>query len=297
MTTPDKPNVKLSLVFVTPELARKWLGGPAVPNRKESRPRIEMLRRALRAGRFPLSWDAIAFDESMRRQNGAHRLRAIAEEEIGAWMLVVRGLSDAAFIVGDQGVKRTFTQVLQTRDVKNAGPLAAASRLLWQYLNGHPIAARGSGAAADITALESLFFVERPEFRSYDSAGISLSAGAPLGSPGLGIVLSYLIGRIGEEGERFLYLLETGDGLKVGDPILALRRRLLTMHRQRGTAKGSDATYKAALVIKAWNLWLIGARVEKIGWQRGGRNPEAFPVIETPPSEETRIETPDERLT
>lgn len=240
-------------------------------------------------GEWRLSWDAIAFDEDGHRRNGKHRLLAFllateTKAELRVPFLVLSNVSSEAVDVSDQGAKRTMGQVLRMRGVEGAAVLAPALRLMWQFLNGHAIGARRSDAAPDVSEMLAVLD-EHPGLRDHVTIGGRLRRDAPLGSDGLSVLLAYLFTRIApDEAEVFLDRLCTGVDLEEGDAILALRQELQKLHGRTATSKGIDVTYKAALVINAWNRWVLGLPTfpKDLRWRRGGARPEPFPVIEVP---------------
>ena len=73
----------------------------------------------------------------------------------------------------------------------------------------------------------------------------------------------------------FLKKVETGEDLKPGHPVLALRRRLLS--DMRSLKKMREVEYNA-LIIKAWNAYRTGEDIQVLSWKGGGASPELFPV-------------------
>lgn len=274
--------------LVTPEVAAQWLEGPSADIRQARKSRIDRYARVMELGRWRPSWDGIAFGANGERLNGNHRLKAVVRSNVACWFLVVRGLPAEALIIGDQGTKRTTRQVLAQMGERNPSALAAALRYLWQWRTGYQIGDKSQDASPDVTDLLDLLKKE-PGLRGSVPAGTQLRRNAGLGSDGLGIVLSHLFTETDpDEADAFFDQLAHGTTLQPGDPILVLREALIRLGRGAGATKGIDVTYKAAIIVKAFNLWRAGARIESIGWRRGGKSPEAFPGIE-PASERTRV--------
>lgn len=104
----QKPLLKTELIFVTPEMAKDWLRKNA-GNRKLKRHKVAKLRADLRHGRFKTTHQGIAFNCNGDLKDGQHRLTAIAEEGIAAWMMVTTGLPNEAVTVIDRGAGRSLT--------------------------------------------------------------------------------------------------------------------------------------------------------------------------------------------
>lgn len=277
MNPTDVPDGDVTKEFITPELAAEWLGGPSVPNRKRNEARVERYALSILGNVWGLSWDCIAFNKANERMNGEHRLAAIVESGVGVWTLVVRNLDDVAYVYGDQGGKRQFRQLLEMRGISYAGPLQAATRLLWQYRHGHMLADKTSKAIPEITDLDWLFTHECPDLVEYAKPGIALNDDASFGSEGLAIVLLYIFNEHDPvNAEAFFDQLASGEELHKGDAILVLRNKLYKMHENTRASKGSDSTFKAAITFKAFNAWRRHETLTGIGWRPG----ELFPVLD-----------------
>jgi hypothetical protein len=274
--------------LVEPAQAAEWLAGPSAQVRQTLKARVSRYARIMKAGKWQLGWDGIAWLDNGERVNGDHRLKAVVESGVPCYFWIIRGLPQGAVTVGDQGTKRTTRQVLGQMGEPNPSALAPALRYLWQWRNGWQIGDKSQGASPDVTELLDLLRIE-PGIRGSVSQGQSLRKHAGLGSDGLGIVLAYLLIESDRaQAEVFLDQLMYGTSLEAGDPILVLRRRLGELRSGSGATKGIDVTYKAAITIKAFNFWRAGVRIEKLGWMRGGKSPESFPGIE-PAQELTRV--------
>ena len=101
-----KPDLKSDLIFVTPEMAREWLKRNK-NNRKLKIHKVAKLRDDLRHGRFRTTHEGLAFNCNGDLKDGQHRLTAIVEEGIGAWMMVTTGLRDDAVIAINRGSIRS----------------------------------------------------------------------------------------------------------------------------------------------------------------------------------------------
>ena len=105
MQTTDKPKLKSEMMFVTPEMATQWLEKNS-NNRSVRRHRVKKLRDDLKNNRFYATHQGIAFNCNGDLKDGQHRLTAISEEGIGAWMMVTTGLPLSALAYVDRGSGR-----------------------------------------------------------------------------------------------------------------------------------------------------------------------------------------------
>lgn len=89
------PQVVCALEFVTPEMAKKYLE-KNIPNRPFSAAHAASLSRDIKAGKWQLTHQGIAFDENGFLIDGQHRLNAIILAGVGIYMFVTRQLSAGA---------------------------------------------------------------------------------------------------------------------------------------------------------------------------------------------------------
>lgn len=103
-----------SLVQVTPELALSWLE-KNTRNRALRQSTVNRYAEDMRAGRWMVSPDAIAFDTSGAVVNGQHRLWAVVEAGIPVPMTVMDGLQPDVVTVLDDHLKRSLKDVVAIR--------------------------------------------------------------------------------------------------------------------------------------------------------------------------------------
>lgn len=105
-----KPDIKVELIFITPEMAEQMLGGNT-HNRQKRRWWIEAMASAMRRGEWITTHQGVAFTASGRLLDGQHRLEAIISNKTGVWMLVTTGINEEAFKVIDNGIKRSLADL------------------------------------------------------------------------------------------------------------------------------------------------------------------------------------------
>jgi hypothetical protein len=80
-----------------------------------------------------------------------------------------------------------------------------------------------------------------------------------------------------EAADAFLQRVHTGVGLVEDDPVLRLREQFLS---RRVTAYGRPSReHDLALMIKAWNAYIVGRPLRQLKWNRGGIRQEPFPYM------------------
>lgn len=93
-------------VRITPKLAAEWLRTNQ-GNRKIRKMTVDAYARDMRAGKWKVTHQGIAFDERGHLLDGQHRLAAVILADTPVTMLVVRGVARENLQVVDAGVHRT----------------------------------------------------------------------------------------------------------------------------------------------------------------------------------------------
>lgn len=131
MAMPDNvtplPKPAASIVYVTPEMAERWLGMNKV-NRNIRNSRVAQFARDMQRGHWHLTGEAVKFGKSGNLLDGQHRLRAVIESGCTVPMFVVRGIDDDAQTVLDTGSARTAADNLGMQGYKNAQLVASIAR-------------------------------------------------------------------------------------------------------------------------------------------------------------------------
>lgn len=100
------PQVQL----ITPEMAKVYLS-KNINNRQQRGWYVSCLAKAIKRGDWILTHQGIGISKSGRLLDGQHRLQAIIEANTPVPMLVSTGVSDEAYKVLDNGIKRTLSDL------------------------------------------------------------------------------------------------------------------------------------------------------------------------------------------
>jgi len=272
----DMPaGINVSLETITPELAAQWLERGGI-NRHLSSARVSKLAAAIRRGEWQITGDAIALDADGKVRNGQHRLRACVESGTPIMGLVIRNVAEQAFDVMDTGRSRTVSDVFSIRGYKNIYGLQAAVRnlMLLEYTGRIIESTRESREL--VTTVSALAYLEtHPEIVEGTQLGDTVRL-VMAGGHGLWGAMLTLFLRVNREATyEFQDRLVNGEALMRGDPILVLRNHQLAEMRQFITRDAAQKEILGGTIIRAWNLWRAGERVEswaKLAW-RPGREP------------------------
>lgn len=105
--------METKVVNITPDMAKEWLEKNMAHNRPVLASTVHAYARQMRAGKWNLTHQGIAFDENGELIDGQHRLRAIIEANIPVQMNVtynVHRQPGEVFTI-DMGRKRTYASI------------------------------------------------------------------------------------------------------------------------------------------------------------------------------------------
>lgn len=268
--TPAMKAMRFDIVTVTPEVATEWLARPWARQRTLSGAVVAKYARAMEEGRWEEpSLDPIGFTPDGELGNGQHRLQAVIKSGWRGDMLVAFDVPPENFLVMDTGRKRQATQFVR---LQNASLVTAAVRIILWYDRVRP-KPLGGGSATSFDNDEVIGFIDehaegleavarraRAVYKHTEIPG-SVHAGA--------LFIALRDGVDPEVVEDWTNGLETGVGLRPGDPRLALRDWAVR-HKNASRADQWMA------VVTALNAHIHGRTMLRI--QRGDGEP---PVIKT----------------
>lgn len=114
---------------VGPDLAKLWLSS-SPGNRDLRKWWVEQLAAQMKAGNWQISPQGIAFDEVGALLDGHHRLEAVVLSGVTVKMLVMTGFPRSSYLVLDQGVKRTISDVTEIPSKESEAIILAAKIML-----------------------------------------------------------------------------------------------------------------------------------------------------------------------
>lgn len=105
--------MKSEVINITPTMAKKWLGANYTKNRKLRATVVSRYARDIKAGKWIVTHQSIAFNTRGELIDGQHRLAAIIEADTDTKQMVTRDVPCAAFSHVDLGFSRTAEDVLR----------------------------------------------------------------------------------------------------------------------------------------------------------------------------------------
>lgn len=248
---------RTEIMTITPELATQWLEGNT-HNRQVKPKVVQVYLEDMREGRWLLNGSTIVFDETGRLLDGQHRLWACIESDRPFPSIVVRGLSEAAFMTIDQGQKRTPADHLYVAGHRvsqgNQPRLAASAQLVWRYRHN-------DWAKSKLQADDLVSTLDQEPGLAY-WVGTCASVGGRLkGWASVTAAVLYLGSRgRPQKAEEFSERFKTGADLGPGSPVLVLRNRALNQ-----SSRGLDRQEKMWMVTSCWNHFAQDRPMHKFG--------------------------------
>lgn len=282
----SNPNkVEAKVIKVGPETAKLWLARN-LNNRTITRSAVETIKSDILAGRWRLSGQTISFDPQGILMDGQKRLTAIVETGIACDILVAGEVPPDSYSTYDIIQRRTLGQQLHHEGYQSYINLGSAVNYLWKYENGKM---ESNEALPSHAALLEDTLVRHPKLTE------SVAFIEPLNklrlAPHGGLsMLHYIASQLfvtsaRQVADRFFESLLIGGSLKPGEPIFALRERLLHGSRNGGGASGRapiksarmQPTEKLAFIVKTWNAVREGRPLKVLRWATRGEGAEKFP--------------------
>lgn len=272
VTSIEKPSA--SIVHVTPEIAKRWLGRNAV-NRKLKGGKMARYARDMAAGRWQLTGEAIKFSHDGRLLDGQNRLNAVIESGQTVAMFVVRGLDDESQAVMDSGAARKTADNLHMAGYKNSVALASTVRNILRMQRGTS-AWNYEPSSAEIQQ----WIDENPEISLVVGLAVSHSRSTDVKASTLGASAWLITETSGfAAAELFWRTAATKVGLRKNDPTLALTSAFAEARRQK---RSYDLRAEISAIVRAYNAWVSGKSMAFIRFLVEG-NPVALPPVSRQP--------------
>ena len=265
---------------LTPEMATKWLAQEDI-NRKLKFKHLGRVMRKIEQEGWMETGDSIKFDWNGHLVDGQHRLLAIKNTGKGGKAVVVTGLNPNIFTELDSNKTRSSGDALHIKGYQYENNLASAARhmIAWEQgvFNGTVSGGRFETAPSNADILRTV--KKHPGL--YESV-VSTSSRrnlARLLTPSLAGFFHYLFSGIDAETAMvFFDELDKGENLKVNNPAFVLREKIRDTFNSRVKMSQHE---RAALIIKAWNMYLNGtpATGHNLKFRAYGPRADPFPEV------------------
>lgn len=271
--------VSSRLEYIDATKAANWLSRN-VRNRPLRTRLLKRISDQIRRGEWELNGESIIWANDNTIIDGQHRLQAIVDAGVsapGLPCIVVYGVSPDAYKSIDSGASRLAKDDLGLLGYVNTTILAAAAAMLHTFRNFGTMLPAGQNRPTRAQTVQML--MNEPTLADSVKMADNIHRRMPNMFKTQTIVLHHLFSEIDPElNELFWTLIVEGAELPKDSPILALRNRINGFAGSRMRNAYTAAEY-GALVIKAWNAWIVGQKVAILRWKGIGKFSEDFPQI------------------
>ncbi|MDF2748436.1 MAG: hypothetical protein K0S98_2723, partial [Propionibacteriaceae bacterium] len=244
------------LLTVNPKLAQTWLDTVNTRNRTINPRRVDEHARAMMAGAWVLSNDAITFDTDGKLLNGQHRLSAVVKSNTKQVFVVVEGADPEDQNIMDSGMARRAGQQLHIAGWKNGSTVAAIARVLLRWNTGSMLTAYRPTiqeiaifAGTWPTRLE---VATEHAMRVCRRIELNRALVGALAFTAYGLAASEPERLTVEQVAEFFQLLETGANMPADHPVMVLRDRATRYRRERIKQPEAAQLYD---LVRTWNAY------------------------------------------
>lgn len=259
-------NITSSIEFITPEIARELLSMNN-NNRPMRKGIVKFYMSEIVRGHWQVNGESIKIASDGTILDGQHRLEAISLTGIGMHTFIVRGLDRNVFTTIDNGKARNHADYLSISGVEgNTTTLAAAARISMYFNNDGVFKTKGANGTNKVSPEDIVIYVEKHSGLQESLGKIQNRIGKII-PQSIAVGCHYIFSIIDmEKTDQFFNSLCTGEGLKLGSPILALRNRLISL-RGDGRAGEGHRRMLVYYVVHAWNSFMKDRELKEIKYQ------------------------------
>jgi hypothetical protein len=222
--------------------------------------------------------DAIGLDTDEGVINGQHRLNAVIEADMPIRALVVRNVNPDVIKIIDQGMHRTFAQLLEMNGYDYPTIVAGAVDWLYKMINDFE---RSTPTAQKATVPQLLdVFNEHPNVINSIEPAFQAWQKTRVDRPML-TAYHYAFASVDPDGaDDFFEQLATGIGVGADTPVYTLRERYLA-EQAKADGKKASKYELAAWLVKAWEATRRADTMtaRQLRWTKSGPRAEAFPKV------------------
>lgn len=268
------PKHESEVIQLTPKYAKELLDLAGTVRQRPIKPhRIEEISEAMKRGLWDWTGESIILDWDGIVRNGVHRLMCIVETGVTIETTISVGVNPEVFKIIDGHSKRSLRDALGIAGENYTSVLSAALIIYDGYLHHRFLDGRRNGFQRQ-DAFKLLG--KHPKLRKYAADSVCCFDKKKILPSSMVTAFHYIFATDGDKqkADDFFNRLATGENLSQNHPILCLRETLRDKNgelRKRG---------KMALLIKAWNVYLDGEKINNLSWRDQKTPKEPFPKIE-----------------
>lgn len=270
-THDDLPGVQVYLIKVTPTIATELLSININGQRKISPGAIEKYASDMAVDAWVFNGAPILITDEGQLIDGQHRLNAIVESDEPQVLLIVYGVSIDAMETVDTNRRRSYSDMLAMKGMKNHAMVAAIASGMWHWLHGNYggnnigrvpnakfLTSTPSNNAKDVwmAKAEAAFEITYEQAAAFAVRIARHYNGITPATWGMvWIILSAIDKNLRE---KFFWQLELGrQPSEISQPVMALIRRLGRVKSRERISR----TDQLDMLFKVFNAWQHGKQI------------------------------------
>lgn len=223
-------------------------------NRPLSHPRIARYSRALIAGRWNFTGDAIQIDWNEDLLNGQHRLHAIVLSGVSMQVNLVTGLPPESQRYMDQGRARSAGNQLAVEGMSSATQIAAIVKVYLAWAGGQ-LTTEVKGVLGATDEIVEYAHEHKEQLQRAVTLADRVRKNIKVMTGATGAVAYRALMLDDEAAEEFFNVLAHGANLELGSPILTFRNHVMKLRTTRTSRTNAEMVF---LLVVTWNAWRSG---------------------------------------
>lgn len=245
-------------------------------NRPLSHPRIARYSRALTAGRWNFTGDAIQIDWNEDLLNGQHRLHAIVLSGISMQVNLVTGLPPESQRFMDQGRARSAGNQLAVEGMSSATQIAAIVKIYLAWTGGQ-LTSEAKGVLGATDEIVEYAHEHKDELQRAVTLADRARKHIRVMTGATGAVAYKALMLDHEAAEEFFNILAHGANLEFGSPILTFRNHVMKLRTTRVHRTSAEMVF---LLVITWNAWRSGRTdMNRIQLPKNGVRDDKIPAM------------------
>jgi hypothetical protein len=259
------PTEEFSRVHVTPAIARGWLARNT-HNRKVKLAAVVQYTEAMKSGVWLLNGDTIRFDRDGVLLDGQNKLQAVVNSGRAQTFYVVTGLDRESQQTMDQGVPRTAADDLRLRGIKNWTVTASGVVLALRAEKGDLASQRLRLRTPEVIG----WLDSHPEYQQHADHAATYWKRYDMRPAVLAYTSWVLHGVDPETAEEFFRRWREADTGGTATALGAVVEKF-KVAKSSGQKGRLDAYTQIMFLMRAWNAWIRGERIERFQTTKDGK--------------------------
>lgn len=272
--------IKTTTMWITPNKAEELLSKNTM-NRAVKQRVVDRYANDMSSGLWKRNGETIKIAYDGTILDGQHRLLAVIKSGVSNVMDVTTGLDKDSIYTIDCGSSRSASDSLKIEGVKNYMQASTISTAFLSVVTSNSVepyfSKTGNFVKPSVASVVNYFNDNRDYIERVAGMMSSKKYRIVLSVPMAALIYSAGSYVSDDDAMYFLEKMVSGESLNAGDPILETRRVLI--EDMRSKTRKMPLGIKNAIILKAWNKFILGESVKYVRFRMGGSSREKFPEM------------------